>query len=75
MALSFTYTISTGRDVLGDPVYLLEPDRPVSAGVIGERFAFRHGHVQPRAEIGFGTDVGGVDAPEIASQPPTLGPP
>jgi hypothetical protein len=48
VALSLAYTISTGRDVLGDPVNLLELDRPVSVGVIGERFAFKHGRPSRR---------------------------
>src|SRR5829696_3533148 len=45
-ALSFTYTVGVGRDAIGGQVTVLELDRPVSVGVIGERFAFEHGGVR-----------------------------
>jgi len=45
-ALSFAYTIGVGRDAIGGQVTVLELDRPVSVGVIGERFAFKHGGVR-----------------------------
>ena len=37
--------ITTARDRFGDRARLLKSDRPVSAGVIGDRFAFKHGAV------------------------------
>ena len=47
-ALSFAYTIGAGRDAIGGRVTVLELDRPVFEGVIGERFAFKHGGVREK---------------------------
>ena len=44
--MSFAYTIGVGRDATGDAVTVLELDRPVSVGTVGERFAFKHGGVR-----------------------------
>ena len=40
--LILTYTIRAGHDVFGDPATLLDFDRPVIPGTIGNRFALKH---------------------------------
>jgi hypothetical protein len=39
--LVLTYAINSGHDVLGDPATLLQLDRPVIPGTVGDRFALK----------------------------------
>jgi hypothetical protein len=41
--LALTYVIQAGQDVLGSPATLLELDRPIFLGTVGDRFARTHG--------------------------------
>jgi hypothetical protein len=41
-----TYTINPGQDISGNPATVLDLDRPVIPGTLGDRFALKHSHTR-----------------------------